>query len=175
MLSKRGNRGQRSRRPPVSLSVNSSTHVSKHTKQRKSSHLPTPTDQRCRSSRPASPRVCGWLVVVYLMCHRNFTRFPTGTWVLQIRQKMRQNCMMPSLRCQSAAKQGVDIRLCHKTLRAQHNRTNANDETLTLASKEHVGGACVWVEKPSHDQRKRRRRSKRFTREENSTHVECAS
>ena len=96
----------------------------------------------CRSSRPASPRVCGWLVVVYSMCHRNFTRFPTGTWVLKIRQTMRQNCVKPSLRFQSAAKQRVDIRLCHETLRAQHNRTNENDETLTHASKEHVGG-CV--------------------------------
>ena len=77
------------------MSVNSSRHVQKHTKQHKESHLLAPSDRVCRSSRPASPRVCGWLVVVFSMCHRDFTRFPTGTWVSQIRKTVSQNCVKP--------------------------------------------------------------------------------
>ena len=102
----------------------------------------TPSHRVCRSSRPASPRVCGWLVVIFSTCHRNFTRCPTGTWVSQIRQTMRQNCVKPSLLFQSAAKQRVDIRFCHEVSRAQHNRTNENDETLNTRVQR-ACGECV--------------------------------
>ena len=139
---------------PVRLSVNSSRHVPKHTKQHKQTPDLAPSHRVCRSSRPASPRVCGWFVVVFSRCVIAISKyFQLAHGFSQIRQTVSQNCAKPSLRFQSAAKQRIDIRFCHEVSRAQHNRTNENDETLTLASKEYVGSVC-WVEKPSHDKQK---------------------
>ena len=159
MLSQHGNRGQ-----CLSTLPDTFQNIQNNTNNHIFSHRPT-----------VCVGVLGLLVVVFSMCHRNFTRFPTGTWVSQITKTVSQNCVKSSLCFQSAAKQRVDIRFCHEFSRAQHNRTNENDETLNTCVKR-ACGKCVCGLKNLHmTSEKYVARSKRFTREENSTHVECTS
>ena len=135
-----------------SMSVNSSRRVPKHTKQHTQTHLLAPSDRVCRSSRPA----CGSFLDVSSQSHKISNWHMSFTDQKNSESKLREAfCASNLLQSNVSTSDSVTKPRAPNTI-AQTNTTRPS----TLASKEHVGSVCVWVEKPLHDMRKRRRKIK---------------